>query len=77
MLAFALAEMVGVAIGATWTVLPTYASELALLAATDYRHDGFRKSAKARSCSCKGRQERSRRPSSRRDGRIDGGGLGP
>ena len=39
LLAFALAEMVGVAMVAAWTVLPAYASEQALLAVTDYRHN--------------------------------------
>lgn len=35
---FALAEMVGTAIVVVWTLLPAYASEMALLAVTDYRH---------------------------------------
>jgi O-antigen ligase/tetratricopeptide (TPR) repeat protein len=38
-LAFALVEMIGVAIVTAWTVLPAYASEMALLAVTDYRHN--------------------------------------
>lgn len=38
-LAFALVEAVGLAVVARWTVLPAYASEMALLAVTDYRYD--------------------------------------